>query len=257
MRQKKLTIAFLEEIAEIFEILNYENPKVFLNPPIAILSAIILTFTTSFSVGLLIPLLIMFFSLILSALLRINVRRWIKPVLFILFITIFVSLPLFLAQISGVNISNKNWEDAVYLILRSTAAASIFITIIAHLGWLNLLKGLRNIGIPEEIVSMTGFLIKYTPIFLRDACRMIAAREARLMGKTSYKIIWLTNISVIGDLLVRGYERGLRLNAALKARSFSSNVVQRHDKLFNLSLYDLFLLFFTIIMVLTALTVKL
>ncbi len=257
MPRKKLTTIFLEEVAEIFEILNYENPKVFLNPSIAIFSAIVLTFIASFSAGFTVPLMIIFFSFVLCILLRINFRRWAKPVLFILFIAVSVSSPLLIAQIGGVEISNRNWEDAVFLILRATAATSIFIVIIAHLGWLKLLKGLRGIGLPEELVFMTGFLIKYTPMFLRDTCRMIAAREARMLGESSYKTIWFGNVSIIGDLLVRGYERGLRLNAALKARSFSDNIVKKHSEPFKLSFYDLLLLLSAVLIALTALTVKL
>ncbi|MHC1629085.1 MAG: hypothetical protein ACXQTI_09695, partial [Candidatus Nezhaarchaeales archaeon] len=65
------------------------------------------------------------------------------------------------------------------------------------------------------------------------------------------------NVSIIGDLLVRGYERGLRLNAALKARSFSDNIVKKHSEPFKLSFYDLLLLLSAILIALTALTVKL
>lgn len=246
---RRLTTAVLEETAEILDILNSENSTPVFNPSIAVLSAIILAFTASFSRETLVPLFLISASATIAFFLKIDLKLWIKPVILTFLATVVISAPLILLpentfffkpEISRV-------EEALSLILRATAASAIFTVLIIHIGWTKLLEGLRGLYFPEEFVFLIGFSIKYIPVFLRDICKLVAAKEARMLKGLKYKIAWRSMAAVAGEILLRSYEKGLKLHLALNARMFY-NVTSTPPK-HSINIYDVVLLTFTALVV--------
>ncbi|RLE71499.1 MAG: hypothetical protein DRJ37_04835 [Thermoprotei archaeon] len=219
---RRLTRAVLEEIAEILDILNSENSSPVFNPSVAVLSALILAFTASFSQKTLVPLFLILASVAMAFFLEIDLKLWIKPVVLTFLATVVISAPLILLPENAFLFKPEisRIEEALFLILRATAASAIFTILIIHIGWTKLLEGLRGLCLPEEFVFLIGFSIKYIPVFLRDTCKLVAAKEARMLKGLKYKTAWRSMAAVAGEILLRSYEKSLKLHLALNARMF-------------------------------------
>ncbi len=250
---KGLTQHFLEGLAEIIDTLNRSaNPPSF-NPTVAVLSALILTAAVSFSSGVRLPLLILAGSVILILLARPFIYSWVKIVVFIAFWATVTSAPLlFMASgnsIAGLtvnlvelNISREGFDVMAAFIVRVTAAAAVFTSFAFILGWRRIIKGLEGLGVPREITFFLTLSIIHIPFFLREASKMLSAREARIIRNTRFKRIWGILATVIGDLLLKSHERAYRIEKAINARSFVSPSSSNRDSTPKIKFLDLTLL---------------
>ena len=242
MRSSGLVSSFLNGIADAMEVLSRDYNPLFFNPSLGILVAVLTTGIVSFSSCITVPLTALVLSALLVAVLGGRFTEWARPVLFALFIATFVSAPLLcitpgdpIITLSlgraSVQITLSGVRDAALLILRTVGAAAMFTAIVMHLGWQGLVRGLCRLRVPKELAFMVGFFVKYAPMFLRDACRMLAAREARLISKRRYYIAaWAGLTSVIGEIVLRSYWRASMVSMAIKARSFSHFEHGRKEK---------------------------
>ncbi len=253
-RDKSLTVMFLEEVGEVVEALNYEHKNIF-SPQITIISSIILASAASFSRTIFSPLIILAVSIILTLLLKVDVRHWVKPVLFALFISSLVSIPLPvivqgkpIGTIGPLTVTYEGLYQALQLVLRTIAASSIFTVLVLHLGLRGLMKGLRNLGIPERLVMLVELFVKYIPIFLRDVCNMIVAREARMIVRGGIKRTWRSLSTIVGELMLRASQRAWRLEMALRARNIGVGEKAVRVKVFSGTWKDIGLMALTAIL---------
>ncbi|MCY0867802.1 MAG: energy-coupling factor transporter transmembrane component T [Desulfurococcus sp.] len=228
-----LTARFIEELREVMEALSTGSPVFSFNPSVAVASAVILASTASFTRGLLAPSLILLASILLAFLLKIDLKAWVKPVVFIAILVGLASTPLLFTTPDStvaviplgslaLRVSWSGLREATALTLRAVAATSSLTAILLYLGWRGLVEGLRGLHLPRELVFMTGLLARYIPLFLSDALSMMAAREARIL-KPDRRLAFKSISSIIGELLLRGYEVAWRLEKAVKARSFNGS----------------------------------
>ncbi len=186
-----------------------------------------LTCLVAFSSGPLIPAAALIGCLLASLSLKLP-HSWIKPVLVVALWTWLISVPLiFIEPKLAVKVwmlelwlSVEGAYEALSLTLRAAAATAIFIASVQLLGWRNWLKGLEGLRVPQPLVRLMQMSIIYIPLFLREASKMLWARESRIVSRMGIKRAWGVLSTVVGDLLLRGYERAWRLEKALKARSF-------------------------------------
>lgn len=229
---KSLIHSFLESLAETISTLNYEPNSNFFNPSVAILSALILTGIASFSFEPKLPLLILAVSVMLMILTHSRVYSWIKITLLItlwavavsiplLFITpgdLIISIPLKLVELK---ISREGLNAMMVFTIRVVAAGAIFTAFIFILGWRKTMEGLRGLQIPRDVVFLLTLSIIYIPFLLREAAKILSAREARIVRRVKFREVWYVLASVIGDLLLKSYEHAWRLEKAIRARSFT------------------------------------
>ncbi|MBS7646044.1 hypothetical protein KEJ44_08440 [Candidatus Bathyarchaeota archaeon] len=229
---KRLTHKFLESLADAMNTLDHEaSPKSF-NPVIALTSALILTGTAAFSRTPRLPLLILLLSIILLQSTRSPMDPWIKLQLFILSWAIVVGIPLpFITEgkpLTGLyigplalNVSSEGLEAMLSFVTRVLAAAGIFTSLTYIIGWRGAVKGMEGLKVPREVTFLLGTSIIYIPLFLREAVKMLSAREARLIAKPKLRDAWRLIATIVGDLILRGYEHSWRLEKAIRARSFA------------------------------------
>jgi cobalt/nickel transport system permease protein len=125
------------------------------------------------------------------------------------------------------NVIVKSWLCVVAMIvLTSTTPFS------------RLLRGLQGLKMPTVFVMILSFMYRFTFILEDELERMVRAREAR-----SFKPTWLQSVkaagNIIGNLLVRSYERGERVYAAMRSRGYDGEIkliselkMNSHDALF-------------------------
>jgi len=229
--KRSLTHSFLEALRDTVNDLNHEASLKSFNPTITLLSALILTATASFSTGVKLPTLILLLSVALTLYARPSTYAWVKVVLIVALWALLVSIPLafitsgeIIASLplgfATLRVSREGVNTLLAFTLRATSAAAIFTAFYQIIGWRGMVKGLRGLRVPSELTAMASLSITYIPLFLREAVRLLSAREARIMKKGRLRRVWWMLTTVIGDLMLKGYERAWRLEKALRAKSF-------------------------------------
>jgi len=110
------------------------------------------------------------------------------------------------------NIASKAWLCILALILLSGTTKFTF-----------LLKGLRQLRVPEVILMIISFMYRYIFLVVDEAMRMRQGRDSRNFGGTRWHQL-RTIGHMVGTLFIRSYERGERIYAAMVARGFDGEV---------------------------------
>lgn len=247
MKTARLVASFLEEIAEILDAFSEEARSPAFNVSVGVACSIVLSVVASFSRNLVVPFAILVFSFILALTFKLHISKWIKPGTFVAFIALFVALPLFVLS-GGVTSDKPSYYSLALFILRPIASSAIFTVIFLSIGLSGFLEGLLSLHAPRELIDMIWFFIRYMQLFLRDACRLLAARESRIISdKCGYRKLWWIIGTVVGEMLLRSYAKAAGLNLALQARNFGESV--RHSVRGRISKFDAFLFFTCILFV--------
>ena len=218
--------SYLYEIAEIFDTLSqtrdYDG-----DPKISILLGIFSTFIVSFSKSLLVYVLALIISLVLALFHGKDVLAKIGKIsIFLTVMSLVVVSPIIINSLTCSPGEVQSLWEAAGLVLRTVSASTLFAAFLLNLGWTGVLRGLRELRLPEDFSLQVSFMLRYIPLFIRDVFRMLAAREARTFAeKKSYNIL----SSIVGDLLIRGYYRSQRVQLAMNARLFTTNT-KNHSK---------------------------
>lgn len=219
-------------MAETIDSLNTEA-RVPLNRPLVTASALILTSAVAFSHDFEFPLLILLLSIGIMILTNTPFRPWMRIITLTLAWVILVSIPLpfitpgepvmsFTFNSMVLNITEEGLHIMIIFILRIVSASSIFTAFVLIIGWRGIIRGLEFFRIPRELTLLLKLSVIHIPLTIREAAKMISARDARIMKGIGVKKLWITLASVVGELFLRSYERAWRVDKAIKARSFES-----------------------------------
>jgi cobalt/nickel transport system permease protein len=110
------------------------------------------------------------------------------------------------------NVVAKAWLSILALILLSSTTKLD-----------DLLKGLRQLGIPQVMILILSFMYRYIFVLIDEVMRIQQARDSRNFGGS--RLHQLKTIgNIVGTLFIRSYERGERIYAAMLARGFDGQV---------------------------------
>ena len=116
---------------------------------------------------------------------------------------------------------------ALAMFLRISASVLGLVLLISTTEFHHLLKGLQRLHTPDIIIRMLMFTYRYISVFSQELARMKLARRAKSY-KSGRSFLHRNTMTVvtntIGMVLVRAYERGLRVLDSLKARAYDGRV---------------------------------
>lgn len=110
------------------------------------------------------------------------------------------------------------------LIAKITAAMLRLVSLMSVIGWSGVIYGLIELRVPKPLVEPVYFFSKFAPLMTRDLLKLLMARESRNIGKSKLSDLF----NVVGEVIVRGIERGNKLSKALEARGLSERPLIRH-----------------------------
>lgn len=219
-----LTEKFLYEVADVLDALS-RSSGCGCDPTLTLTLAVVSTFIVSYSPSMFVHLIALALALPIATL---GGRRAFAETLKVSATIAIISTVIVLPVLLGAIQVEEGLSRSLTLVTRTVAATTLFTAFVMNLGWLGVLRGLRGVGLPEEMAFSTAFTLRYVPLFIREGFRMLAAREARtLRGGNGYRIL----PSVVGDLLVKGYSRAGRVELAVRARLFQGARKTRGVKL--------------------------
>lgn len=153
-------------------------------------------------------------------------------------VLLFVGLPLLAPDGPWLNvgplaISQSGLARAFLLALRITAAALIVLTLLAGLTPVRLGHGLHRLGAPDRLVQVLVFTFRYVDLLDGEARRLREAMRLRgFQPKTDLHTL-RTYAHLIGQMLVRAFERAERVMEAMRCRGFSGRFPLIADERFS------------------------
>jgi cobalt/nickel transport system permease protein len=218
--------SFIDEYSHLNSVIHRLDPRTKLIASLALIVAIVITPTGNWRVFAF-YFAVVAFMLAFSRLPIVYVlKRSLVVLPFVLLIAIFIpflqggevvtSYHIWLWQVSitynGLmilaNVLVKSWLCILALILLSSATRLD-----------DLLKGLRQLGMPQVMILILSFMYRYIFVLVDETMRIQQARNSRNFGGS-----WLHHVKtfghMVGTLFIRSYERGERIYAAMLARGF-------------------------------------
>ncbi len=152
------------------------------------------------------------------------VRRMVVEVPFLVFA---VLMP-FIAtgpriEVLGLTVSEPGLLAAWGLLAKGTLGVLASLTLAATTEPRDLLAGLERLHVPNQLVQIAGFMMRYLEVVSGEMRRMRIAREARGFQARSPRH-WPVVARSAGALFIRSYERGERVHLAMVARGYTGHI---------------------------------
>ena len=91
----------------------------------------------------------------------------------------------------------------------------------------HVVAGLEKLRLPNLLVQIMGFMVRYLEVVTAELARMRIARESRGFRARSFRA-WPALASTAGALFIRSYERGERVHLAMLSRGYQGQLPVTH-----------------------------
>ncbi len=126
-------------------------------------------------------------------------------------------------EIGGVSLSESGLLAAFGLLATATLGVIASLTLAATTEPQALLRGLERLRMPELIVQIMGFMVRYLSVVTEELRRMHVARTARGFEARNPRH-WPVIAKSFGALFIRSYERGERVHLAMLSRGYTGKM---------------------------------
>lgn len=191
---------------------------------IAFVLVVVLTPRTAFWAFGCYAVLLLGVALLARVPLRLVARRMLVEVPFVLFA---VAMP-FLAtgrrvDVLGVGLSVEGLYGAWNMLAKATLGVVCSILLAATTEIRDLLVGLQRLRMPQLLVQIMSFMVRYADVVTDEMRRMRIAREARgFVGRDLRQLPVVARSA--GALFIRCYERGERVHLAMLSRGYTGRL---------------------------------
>lgn len=126
-------------------------------------------------------------------------------------------------EVLGLSVSEPGLWAAGALIAKGTLGVLASLTLAATTDPQDALTGLRRLRMPDLIVQIMGFMLRYLDVVTAELGRMITAMKSRGCDPRSPRH-WPVLARSLGSLFIRSYERGERVHLAMLARGYDGTL---------------------------------
>ncbi len=238
---RSLVRKYLEEMRELFTYLSNDGGSGFFTPYSTIpLFVLVFITATASSINTCIIGVLSSLALLVYALTSTSVNHYhvmLKTITVISVMVLVISTPAIIVY--GL--------DSVYMFIARTLSSTIVFTSMLYVtGWWNIIRGLRIVKTPGMIIELVYQTIKFIPLFLNESLKLLSAREARVLERTSTTNTWRLLSNIVAELVIKAYHRSLTMNMALNARTLSTNKYVVGSEVTRPTTYDLYLILVTL-----------
>ncbi len=133
-------------------------------------------------------------------------------------------------EVFGVSVSEPGLLAAWGLLAKGTIGVLASLTLAATTDPQDVLMGLRRLRLPDLIVQIMGFMLRYLDVVTAEMGRMVTAMRSRGCDPRSPRH-WPVLARSLGALFIRSYERGERVHLAMLARGYDGNLPSMSPRL--------------------------
>ncbi|MEE4379797.1 MAG: cobalt ECF transporter T component CbiQ [Candidatus Competibacteraceae bacterium] len=139
-------------------------------------------------------------------------------------------------QLGGLSASQEGLYQAAAIALKANAVVLTLLALVGTLDGVTLGHALHHLNVPEKLVHLLLFTVRYIEVLQREYQRLRRAMIARAFVARSNWHTWRSLGYLFGMLLVRSLDRSERIVAAMKCRGFRGRyylldhfAMTRHD----------------------------
>ena len=126
-------------------------------------------------------------------------------------------------EVLGVTVSEHGLEAGVALLIKGTLGVLASLTLAATTEPQELLLGLERLRLPQQLVQIMAFMVRYLDVVTCEMHRMRIARESRGFSARNPRH-WPVLARSAGALFIRSYERGERVHLAMLSRGYTGRM---------------------------------
>jgi len=126
-------------------------------------------------------------------------------------------------DVLGVAVSQPGLAAAWALLVKGTLGVLASLTLAATTEPRDLLAGLERLRVPNLLVQIMGFMVRYLDVVTDEMRRMRVARESRGFSARDVRH-WPVIARSAGALFIRSYERGERVHLAMLSRGYTGTL---------------------------------
>jgi cobalt/nickel transport system permease protein len=124
-------------------------------------------------------------------------------------------------DVLGLSVSEPGLVAAFALLAKGTLGVLASLTLAATTEPQAVLDGLRRLRMPDLLVQIMGFMIRYLDVVTADLGRQLTAMRSRGYEPRSPRH-WPVLARSLGALFIRSYERGERVHLAMLSRGYDA-----------------------------------
>jgi cobalt/nickel transport system permease protein len=126
-------------------------------------------------------------------------------------------------DVLGVAVSQPGLTAAWTLLVKGTLGVLASLTLAATTEPRDLLAGLERLRVPNLLVQIMGFMVRYLDVVTDEMARMRVARQSRGFDARDIRH-WPILARSSGALFIRSYERGERVHLAMLSRGYTGTM---------------------------------
>ena len=126
-------------------------------------------------------------------------------------------------EVLGVTVSEPGLHAGIALLVKGTMGVLASLTLAATTEPQDLLRGLQRLRVPDLLVQIMGFMIRYLDVVTAEMARMMTAMRSRGCDPRSPRH-WPVLARSLGALFIRSYERGERVHLAMLSRGYDGRL---------------------------------
>lgn len=136
-------------------------------------------------------------------------------------------------SVGNLTASEQGLETACLLVLRVQTAVTLTTALVLSTPWTRVLKALRSLGIPAEVVTMLAMTHRYIFLFIETARQMFEARQSRIVGTLSPVAQRGIAARTAGVLMSKSIAMSQDVYLAMRSRGFTGEVRLPHETSFS------------------------
>ena len=126
-------------------------------------------------------------------------------------------------EVLGVTVSEPGLVAGLALLVKGSIGVLASLTLAATTEPQDVLRGLQRLRMPEMLVQIMSFMIRYLDVVTAEMGRMTTAMRSRGCDPRSPRH-WPVLARSLGALFIRSYERGERVHLAMLSRGYDGRL---------------------------------
>ncbi len=127
----------------------------------------------------------------------------------------------------GLSVSESGLESAFGLLAKGTLGVLAGLLLAATTEPTELLSGLGRLRLPQQLVQIMAFMLRYLEVVLGELHRMRVAAASRGFSARNPRH-WPVLAKAVGALFIRSYERGERVHLVMLSRGYEGTMPEMH-----------------------------
>jgi cobalt/nickel transport system permease protein len=126
-------------------------------------------------------------------------------------------------QVGPLSLSEPGLVGAWALLAKGTLGVMASLILATTTEPRDVVAGLERLRLPNQLVQIMGFMVRYLEVVTGEMARMKVARESRGFRPRTLRS-WPVLASTAGALFIRSYERGERVHLAMLSRGYTGRL---------------------------------